>query len=274
MNSPTLRAFLVQSLITASLDPSSPVSKISPSVMHTLDLPSIFTESGHLTCTATLTVPTINGCYYSRFCFTVGYNLPTDVVLGADWILQCQPIFTDDQTALRRPDPHFFDTPSLHHWHRVAGSSVILPYFYSSLTPPPAPADLSQNIWGADRDARDALSSLLNECFVDDVFCVDLLNGHELRTRNDYDSRDARRDIILTHLLNGVCTSVSSSRLCKLLARDSASAPHLSYVLCTLLLGAFQGKAIDFNTFSVCCASVGLRATTTNPRRDLTNQLQ
>ena len=280
MNVPIiLRAFLAQTLITVCLDPSSPVSNISPSVVYALDLASVFTESGHLACTATLTIPTIGGCYYSHLHLVVGYNLPTDVVLGADWVLSCQPVLTNDHTALKRPDPHFFNAPPLlHHWYPIAGSFMILPCFRSTLISPLAPADVSQGIWGADRDAWDALSSLVNECCTSDMLCIDLLNDHELR--NDHDSHDARRNAILVHLLNGMCASVSCSRsrlrshLCKLLARDSASAAHLSYALCKLLLDAFQNKAIDLNTFSLCCTSVGLSARTTRPRHDLISQLQ
>ena len=103
------------------------------------------------------------------------------------------------------------------------------------------------------------------------MLCSDLVTGHEIR--EDCDSRDARRDATLKHLLNGTCASVSSP-LCRLLARSSVSVVHLSYALCKLLLNAYEDTAIDFITFSLCCTSIGLDVTTTNPPRELVRKLQ
>ncbi|KAF9647529.1 hypothetical protein BDM02DRAFT_2648708 [Thelephora ganbajun] len=51
-----------------SLDPSSPVSNISPPVVHALNLSCTFKESGHLTYAVALVIPTINGYSYSHSC--------------------------------------------------------------------------------------------------------------------------------------------------------------------------------------------------------------
>ena len=121
--------FISKTRVTISSDLSSPASKISPSVAHALDLAAIFTESGHLTCATTLVIPTLGGYYSSRLDLTIGYNLLANVVLGADWVLPCQPTFNEDNTTLQQPHPSFVDSlPSLHNWYPVAGASVTFSY--------------------------------------------------------------------------------------------------------------------------------------------------
>jgi hypothetical protein len=87
MTSFNLHGFLAQTRVTISLDLSSSQSKISHSVVHALDLAAIFTESSHLTCIPTLVVPTLGGRYSSCLGLVVNYSLPTDAVLGTDWVL-------------------------------------------------------------------------------------------------------------------------------------------------------------------------------------------
>ena len=242
--------------------------------MYTLDLAAIFTESGHQTCAVTLVVPTVDGYYSSRLGLVIGYSLPADVVLGTDWIIPCQPVLGEDHMVLQRPHPNTVGgLPPSHNWYPIAGVNVSRSRSRPVLILLSAPVDLAQKIGGADGDAQDALSSLLNECCYNDIFCSDLLISHDVC--NDYDSRDARRDATLKHLLNGACASVSStSPSCRLLACGSVSGAHLSYALCTLLLGARQDTMIDLDTFSLCCASVGLDVSTVSPRRELKSKLQ
>ena len=255
--------------VTIHLDSSSPTSKISPSIAHALNLATIFLESGQLTCTANLVTPTIGGYYSSHLDFVVGYNLPADIVLGADWILACRPALDEDHVSLRRPP--LGDLPPPHNWYPVLRAFVSFSYSHSTLTHHSAPVDLAQKIWGTNADARDALSSLINECYSNDMFCSDLLTSHKVS--NDRDSRDARRDATLKHLLNGMCAALSSAS-CQLLAQSSISTAHLSHVLCTLLLDAHQDMMIDLDAFSLCCASVGFGTTTTSSRRELKTKLQ
>ena len=104
------------------------------------------------------------------------------------------------------------------------------------------------------------------------MFCFDLLNDHAIVPASD--SPDDRRDAVLAHLLNGKCVSTSHTPSCKLLARDSISKAHLSHLLCVLLLEAYQSKMIVLNVFSICCASIGLHATTSRAGRELMVILQ
>jgi hypothetical protein len=272
MASPNIHGFLAQDRVTVNFDVSSPVSKISPSVVASLDLAAIFTVSGHLTCTTTLAIPTIDGYYSSYLDLVIGYGLSADIVLGADWALPCQPILNENGTALQRPHTQLLDSlPSPHKWYPIAG--VFITYFpsHSTLTSLLAPVDLAQHIWGIDGNARDALSSLLNECCNNDVFCSDLIIGHGIH--EDYDSRDAQRDAILKHLLNGMC-ALQSFALCQLLAHNSASTVHLSYAFRMLLLNAWHDGMINGNSFSFCCMSVGFDATTMYPQRQLVRKLE
>jgi hypothetical protein len=88
--------------------------------------------------------------------------------------------------------------------------TLLFPHLRPALTLPSAPVDLAQKSCSIDGDARDALSSLLNECCCNDILCSHLLTSHE--DREDYDLRDARRDATFKHALNGlnVCFRVTS----------------------------------------------------------------
>ena len=126
MAAPNHCGFLSQNLVTVSFDFSSPVSKISPSIVHTLDLAAAFTESGHVICTTTLIIPTQDGHYSSCLDLIVGYDLSADVVLGADWVLLCHTILNEDHTSLQRPNPSILDSlPPPHNWYPVEGVFII-----------------------------------------------------------------------------------------------------------------------------------------------------
>jgi hypothetical protein len=98
---PQLRAFLTQTRVTVDLDPLSPTSTISLSLVHALDLPCIFTESGRQRYSGTLLVPTINVFYRSRLDFVVGHGLSADVVLGNDWMIPCQSVLLTDLSSIQ-----------------------------------------------------------------------------------------------------------------------------------------------------------------------------
>ena len=144
---PFLRAFLTQSSVSLSVDLSSPYSMVSAPVVYTLNLPCIFTASGHQNCSVSLCVPTINGHYRSRLSLVVGYHLPSDVILGNDWVASCQPIILDDKHIIQQPSPSLLSglLPP-HCWYRVPGSLpslTILPHAnvpsspHGSLSEPP-----------------------------------------------------------------------------------------------------------------------------------------
>ena len=105
-----------------------------------------------------------------------------------------------------------------------------------------APEDLSQKLWAPDITVRDALSSFLDECYSNDMFCVDFLNDHAIIPICDL--CDDQGDAVLTHLLNGKCVSASPTPSYKLFARGASSTTCSSHLLCTLLLDAYQNKTI------------------------------
>jgi hypothetical protein len=132
MTVPNLCGFFIQDRITVSFDLSSPTSKVSHSVVYALNLAAIFTESGHRTCTTTLAIPTLGGHYSSHLNLIVGFNLPTDVVLGVDWVLPCQPAFNEDHTTLQQPDPFSLNSlPSPHNWYPIACVSIAFSPFHT-----------------------------------------------------------------------------------------------------------------------------------------------
>jgi hypothetical protein len=168
--------------------------------------------------------------------------------------------------------PHYCLINSL---YRIVGTQFLvrssLPSSFLTLTFTSAPVDVSQAIWGPDGEARDALAFVLNECCVDDMFCIDMLNDHGIIA--NHTSHDSRRDAIIMHLLKGMCVSTSSSS-CKLIAQESPSTAHLSYTLCTLLLSAYEDTQINAHNFALCCASVGLFPITNRPGRELKKELK
>ena len=124
MTAPNLHGFLAQSPVEISFDLSSPVSKISASIVYALDLAAIFTGSGHLTCSTTLVIPTLDGHYSSYLDLVVGYSLSADLVLGADWVVPCQPVVSQNHAILQRPCSHLLDSlPPPHYWYPIAGVS-------------------------------------------------------------------------------------------------------------------------------------------------------
>jgi hypothetical protein len=270
---PLLHGFFNQTQISLFLDPLSITSKISIASVHALEIPSVFTDSGDLTCTIPLVIPTVGGCYHSCLSLVVGYNLLADLVLGRDWADACQPTLTEDQSAILHPSPLALRRLALpHRWYPVPGSFITLSYIITTLIIILAPVNVSQAIWGADSQARDALAFILNECCVNDMFCIDLLHDHQVTYRHA--SYDDRRDVVLTHLLKGMCALTPSSPSCKMFAQDSLSSVHLSYILSTLLLSGYENKQINFHNFNLCCASMDIHATSHRFGRDQQRKLE
>jgi len=62
---------------------------------------------------------------------------------------------------------------------------------------------------------------------------------------------------------------LSSTPSCKLVARDAPSTIHLSHLLRSLLLAAYQNKLIPLEVFVLSCATIGLHVTTVSPGHEL-----
>ena len=95
-----LRAFPSKTAATASLDPSTPCSKIFPSMVHALGLPCFFffRRIGQQTYSAALCVPTINDYYRSRLNLIIGTVLAgMHLILGDDLVAPCQPVHSATQ---------------------------------------------------------------------------------------------------------------------------------------------------------------------------------
>ena len=147
---------------------------------------------------------------------------------------------------------------------------VLLPPF-PTLIITLAPVNISQAIWGPDAEAWDALAHILNECCVNDMFCTYLLNDHGIIPNHNV--VNGQQNVILTHLLTGMCAHSSSSPSCKLIAQESPSITYLSYTLCMLLLGAYKNKQVNIHNFMLCCAAVDMYPSTNNPGRELKSKL-
>ena len=121
-------------------------------------------------------------------------------------------------------------------------------------------------------EAREVLSSVLEGCCNSAAFCNDLFLDH--RVKPCCETEEERRDAILHHLLNGMCILRPDVPSCKSFGCNLASAMHLSYNVCTLLLSVYKRKHMTVSTFRICCASIDLKTDGSSCGRDLSNKLQ
>jgi len=133
-------AFIRWSPVTILLDPTSENSRISPFLVHRLDLPCSFGISGVQLATANLNVPTDGGGYDSHLSFTVSYGLASDIILGNDWFTACKPILADDRSCFLRPTLSTVENlQSPHLWHPTKRLSYLLDLTLNlPLTSPPS----------------------------------------------------------------------------------------------------------------------------------------
>ena len=74
-----------------------------------------------------VTVPTVDGFYISQMNLIVSYDLPSDVLLGSDWILLCKPVFIDSRPFISNPVPKTAqEPPHPHSWQPINSSFLHL----------------------------------------------------------------------------------------------------------------------------------------------------
>ena len=121
----TYHCFVYERKLSLSFDANSNVSLISASVVYNLNLPCIFEISGLPVSSADLSVPTVGGAYVSQMNLVVSYDLASDVLLGSDWLLPCQPVFTDGLPFLSNPPPETVrEISPPHKWEPTSGLFV------------------------------------------------------------------------------------------------------------------------------------------------------
>ena len=108
--------FLWETKVSLSINTVFEVPRISVYVVYGLNLPSILDESGLRRSSVNIKVHTVTGFYISRMDVVVSYGLPSDILLGSDWMLLCKPVFLDNrppfildptpETAQALPHPH------------------------------------------------------------------------------------------------------------------------------------------------------------------------
>lgn len=129
---PSFPASIGQSAVKVVLDSSHNTSCISAALVHKLDLPCSFGEAGVQYAIANLHLPTDDGCYQSRLILPVSYGLPSDLILGDDWVAPCKPVMSDDRSRLLKPHPSTVDSlPPPHSWYPKNGSFPRLCAFVS-----------------------------------------------------------------------------------------------------------------------------------------------
>jgi len=107
---------------------------------------------------------------------------------------------------------------------------------------------------------------VLGGCCTSAAFCNDLFVDHCIEIE--------RQGVVLHHLLNGMCVSRPNVPSCSSLGRHAASAMHLSYKTCTLLLFGRNRKQLTQRVFGLCCMSLNLNSGGSDHKRDLPRKLQ
>jgi len=124
---PVRYGFLGENKVSLSIDPAFEESHISASTVYALDLPCPFDASGRQFSSVGIEVPTAGGFYASQMKFAVSYGLPSDVLLGSDWTLPCQPLFIDNRLSISDPMPENVGVlPPPHRWQPTNGLSLSL----------------------------------------------------------------------------------------------------------------------------------------------------
>ena len=123
----TRHCFLGQKKVSLSINPAFELSQICASVVYNLNLPGIFNKSGQQCSSVDIKVPTVDGFYVSQMNLVISYGLLSDVLLGSNWILLCQPTFINDSPFISDPMPETIPKlPHLHSWQPTNGSFICL----------------------------------------------------------------------------------------------------------------------------------------------------
>ncbi|KAF9790832.1 hypothetical protein BJ322DRAFT_1104479 [Thelephora terrestris] len=118
----TCHGFLGENTVSLSIDGASQESQVSASVVFALNVPCVFDRLGCQRSSVVVKVPTLNGFYISKMNLSVSYGPLTDVSLGSDWILLCQPVFINDHPSILNPMLNTIQAlPPLHSWQPTSG---------------------------------------------------------------------------------------------------------------------------------------------------------
>ena len=119
----THHCFLEENKVSLSIDTASEESQVSASIVYALNLSCIFDKFGLQNSSVVVKVPTVGGFYISQMNLPVSYGLTSDVLLGCDWILLCQPVFTGaTRLSISNPTPETIRAlPAPHSWQPING---------------------------------------------------------------------------------------------------------------------------------------------------------
>lgn len=125
MTTPVYHCVLGESNVSLSINAACEASHISASIVYALNLPCIFDHSGLQRCSVDIKVYTLGGLYLSRMNLIVSYGLTSDLLLGSDWVLPCQPGFIDRHPFISDPALEIVQALSPpHSWQQTNGSST------------------------------------------------------------------------------------------------------------------------------------------------------
>ena len=119
--------FFGETNVSLSISAAFEASQISASIVYSLNLPNILDESGLQCSSVDIKVHTVTGFYISRMDFAVSYSLPSDILLGPDWMLLCKPVFIDNRPFILDPTSETAQAlPHPHSWQPVNSSFLLL----------------------------------------------------------------------------------------------------------------------------------------------------
>jgi len=168
MTTASIPAFIGGSSVTVLLDPSFGTSRVSPVLVHKLDIPCSLGISGVPLAIANVHICTNDGGYHSHLPSSVSYDLTSDIVLGNDshpnWRFVSKALWKTSHLLIRG------------FRHNVCYSDPTLTLL---LTTYPASIRLARSLRN-DVKAREALASLLTGCCSNVLFCCDAVAGHSV----------------------------------------------------------------------------------------------
>jgi len=122
-----LPGFTNSKTVSVSVEPNTPLSTITLSSAHRLQLLPLFNHLGRYACDVVLSVPTRGGSYTSHVSLGCSHTPGgAEIALGSDWISACSATLSDDGSGLEDPGLSIISSlPAGHYWTPSNGTTIV-----------------------------------------------------------------------------------------------------------------------------------------------------